>query len=197
MKKERGQMDKKRVVKLVLFIAFIAICISAYSIYSKGKETIDTKYGLAYGDPNAKIKMVEYMSFQCIDCYELHENIGDTLRDKIKNGEIYYVVKHVDFEKFKYDDVIFNRIDNLDKIETVDYIMDNYKTWSKMKNVKDVKEFFKLGAIKKDRVEMQKHILSERDDLGIDFIPTFYLNGEKHVGSFTEKEFNKMINDVK
>ncbi|MCG4722880.1 DsbA family protein, partial [Alistipes putredinis] len=82
-------MDKKRVVKLVLFIAFIAICISSYSIYSKGKETIDTKYGLAYGDPNAKIKMVEYMSFQCIDCYELHENIGDTLRDKIKNGEIY------------------------------------------------------------------------------------------------------------
>ena len=135
MKKERGQMDKKRVVKLVLFIAFITICISAYSIYSKGKETIDTKYGLAYGDPNAKIKMVEYMSFQCIDCYELHENIGDTLRDKIKNGEIYYVVKHVDFEKFKYDDVIFNRIDNLDKIETVDYIMDNYKTWSKMKNL--------------------------------------------------------------
>ncbi|MCU9809290.1 hypothetical protein LEQ06_14625 [Paraclostridium sp. AKS46] len=49
-------MDKKRVVKLVLFIAFITICISAYSIYSKGKETIDTKYGLAYGDPNAKIK---------------------------------------------------------------------------------------------------------------------------------------------
>lgn len=33
--------------------------------------------------------------------------------------------------------------------------MDNYKTWSKMKNIKDVEAFFKLGAIKKDRVEMQ------------------------------------------
>ena len=26
---------------------------------------------------------------------------------------------------------------------------------------------------------------------------TFYLNGEKHIGSFTEKEFNKMISVVK
>ena len=190
-------MDKKRVVKLVLFIAFIAICISAYSIYSKGKETIDTKYGLAYGDPNAKIKMVEYMSFQCIDCYELHENIGDRLRDKIKNGEIYYVVKHVDFEKFKYDDVIFNRIKDLEKIETIDYVMDNYKTWTKMKNVEDVEKFFDLGDVKNERVEMQKRILKERDEKKIDFIPTFYLNGEKHVGAFTDKEFKQMINEIK
>jgi hypothetical protein len=190
-------MYKKRVTKLLFFIAFITICIGIYSIYSNRKENIEIEYGIGYGDSNAKIKMVEYMSFQCIDCYELHENIGDTLREKIKNGEVYYVVKHVDFDKFKYDDVIFNRIDNLDKIETVDYIMDNYKTWSEMKNVEDVEKFFKLGDVKKDRVEMQKNILAEKDDLKIDFIPTFYLNGKKYVGSFTEKEFNQMIDDVK
>lgn len=197
MKRNEKRMDKKRGIKLLLFIVFIVICIGGYLIYSNNKEKIDTKYGIGYGDPNAKIKMVEYMSFQCIDCYELHENIGDTLREKIKNGEVYYVIKHVDFDKFKYDDIIFNRIDNLDKIETVDYVMDNYKTWKEMKSVEDVEKFFKLGDVKKDRVEMQKHILKEKDDLKIDFIPTFYLNGKKYVGSFTEKEFNQMLNDVK
>lgn len=190
-------MAKKRVLRLLFFIVFVAVVISIYSIYSSTKEKIDTKYGIGYGDPNAKIKMIEYMSFQCIDCFELHKNIGDTLREKIKNGEVYYIIKHVDFEKFKYDDVIFNSIDNLDKIETVDYVMDNYDTWSKMKNVEDVKKFFNLSDVKKDRVEMQKYILLEKDKYKIDFIPTFYLNGEKHVGAFTDKEFKQMINDIK
>lgn len=190
-------MDKKRGTKLFFFVAFVIIFISAYSIYSNTKDEIDIKNGIGYGNPNAKIKMVEYMSFQCIDCFELHENIGKTLTEKIKNGEIYYIVKHVDFEKFKYDDVIFNRIKDLDKIETIDYVMDNYKTWTKMKNVEDVEKFFDLGDIKNERVEMQKRILKERDEKKIDFIPTFYLNGEKHVGAFTDKEFKQMINEIK
>jgi S-adenosylmethionine:diacylglycerol 3-amino-3-carboxypropyl transferase len=75
--------------------------------------------------------------------------------------------------------------------------MDNYKTWSKMKKVEDVKKFFGLKDVKKDRVEMQKYISKEKDKHDIDFIPTFYLNGEKHVGAFTDKEFKQMINDIK
>ena len=190
-------MDKKRFLKLLFFISFAVIAVLIYSIYSNTQEEIDTEYGIGYGNPNAKIKMIEYMSFQCIDCFELHENIGDTLTKKIKDGEVYYIVKHVDFEKFKYDHVIFNSIDNLDKIETIDYVMDNYKTWSKMKKVEDVKKFFNLKDVKKDRVEMQKYISKEKDKHDIDFIPTFYLNGEKHVGAFTDKEFKQMINDIK
>lgn len=179
--------------KFIIFIACVALILVSYIKFFKPTNNINSDNGISYGNPNAKIKMVEYMSFQCIDCYNLHKNISEILKKKIDNGEIYYTLKHVDFEKFKYDDVIFNKIDNIEDFKTIDYVMTNYPTWKKMKDVQSVEDFLKLKESHPDRVNMQKAVSNEKEDLKIDFIPTFYINGKKHVGEFSAKEFNEII----
>ncbi|AWS27206.1 hypothetical protein CYK73_15220 [Clostridium perfringens] len=196
MVKKMNRKNLKLIGISILILFLISLLVFIFKIYNKNVE-IPTEYGISYGNPNANIKIIEYMSFQCKDCYDLHNNIGDTLKQKIEDGEVYYTLKHVDFEKFKYDNEIFTKINNIEDFNTIDYIMKNFPTWSKFTDLNQVNTFFKLNNLYENRINMQNKILNEVKDYKINFIPTFYINDKKFVGVFSEEEFNKIINNLK
>ena len=63
--------------------------------------------GLVYGDNNAEIEVVNYTSFQCPDCYELHNKLNSSLKKYIESGEIKFIEKPIDISRFEFDDLIY------------------------------------------------------------------------------------------
>ncbi len=110
-----------------------------------------TNYKLGYGNPDADLKITIYSSFQCTHCKNLHMNIEDFIYEKVSNGELYLEIKVIDMSFFKYDDYIFNRIENIDDLDTLSYIYETYDIWTNFETYEELDDFFKLGNSKLER----------------------------------------------
>ncbi|MBR0556657.1 DsbA family protein [Ciceribacter sp. L1K23] len=54
---------------------------------------------LAYGDPNAPVKVVEYMSMTCPHCAHFHATTLDPIKQKyVDSGKVYFVVREFPFD---------------------------------------------------------------------------------------------------
>lgn len=55
-----------------------------------GQVVATPEGGFLMGNPEAKVKLVEFASFTCSHCRDFHLEAGDTIRDRVKNGQISY-----------------------------------------------------------------------------------------------------------
>jgi protein-disulfide isomerase len=53
---------------------------------------------MALGDPNAPVKIIEYMSMTCPHCAHFHETTFDTIKTKyVDSGKVYFVLREFPF----------------------------------------------------------------------------------------------------
>ena len=90
----------EKIKKLIL-----VFCVSLLIGCNQSNEA-----GLVYGDNNAEIEVVNYTSFQCPDCYELHNKLNSSLKKYIESGEIKFIEKPIDISRFEFDDLIYKYI---------------------------------------------------------------------------------------
>lgn len=184
----------------ISLLAFFAGCASyANTKISKIKDLerklsfVDYTQGYTFGNSkNAKILIVEYSSYECKDCRDLHKNICSILKKYIDDGTLVYIYKPVDHPKFVNDEKI-NRYFapyNLNDIENTFNKFDSYhkKDYATVKNVLNLteKEVPNYEA-------MSKAISNELTAGNITGTPTMYINGQKYDKVFTKEEFQKIL----
>ncbi|MGL4198533.1 MAG: thioredoxin domain-containing protein, partial [Allorhizobium sp.] len=53
---------------------------------------------MALGDPNAPVKVIEYMSMTCPHCAHFHENTFEAIKTKyVDTGKVYFVLREFPF----------------------------------------------------------------------------------------------------
>jgi thioredoxin-related protein len=159
----------------------------------KKSTFVDYNQGYSFGNSkSARILIVEYSSYECKDCRDLHKNISNILKKYIDNGSLLYIYKPVDHPKFATDEKI-NRYfapNNLDDIENVFSKFDSYSK----KSYATVKTVLNLGEKEVPNYEfMNKSISNELTTGNITGTPTMYINGEKYDKIFTKEEFEKIL----
>lgn len=162
----------------------------------KKLKFIDYNSGYSFGNTKtAKIVMVEYSSYECIDCRNLQKNIGSLLKTYIKNGSLLYIYKPVNHPKFKNDEKInmYFAPKSLDDIENIFNKFDSYsrKPYPILKSVLNLKE-----VPVSHYSAMSKEISRELVLGKITTTPTIYINGKKYEKVFTKKEFEKILNSL-
>lgn len=67
---------------------WLVVCFLLHaSVYAF--EKLDPKYRIAYGDPQAKVQIVEYFSFSCPKCFEFFVTDFPSIKEKyLKTGKI-------------------------------------------------------------------------------------------------------------
>jgi|GEM_PF-4807119 len=196
-------------MKKIFLLFCIGICILFTSCTSntankssstknleKKLKFIDYNSGYSFGNTkNAKIVIVEYSSYECIDCRNLHKNIGSLLKKYIKNGTLLYIYKPVNHPKFKNDEKInmYFAPKSLDDIQNIFNKFDSYsrKPYPIIKSVLNLKE-----TPVPNYAAIDKAISSEISLGKITSTPTIYINGKKYEKVFTEKEFEKILNSL-
>ena len=68
------------------------------------------KLGLVYGNESAPIEIINYTSFQCIDCATMHERLHESIKRFIEDGTIRLIEKPIDITRFEYDEVIYKHM---------------------------------------------------------------------------------------
>lgn len=188
-------MKNKIIISLVTVILVILVFITCNSIIKK-KSLIDTIYsesGITYGNDEASIKIVEYLSFQCIDCAEQHNSISKKLKYYIDEGIVSYTIKPLDVIRFPYDNVIFTHIKSIEDYESIDKIFATYNEWTNLQDENEVIEY--LGLLNEEipgRDIIMQEVRTEVEKLEINAIPTTFINGKSYV-DLRESEFISII----
>lgn len=155
--------------------------------------------GLVYGDNNAEIEVINYTSFQCPDCYELHNKLNSSLKKYIESGEIKFIEKPIDISRFEFDDLIYKYMTD-EQSKDFDFLTKIYETqneWIVFNNQNDVIEFFSLGHNEnKDNISDLKKITNEKQRLELEEVPTMYINGQKIANTITVEEFESKIEEI-
>lgn len=190
-----GYIVKKylRYISSGLFISLITVL----NIGCSKEQSEDV--GLVYGEVSAPVVIENYTSFQCPDCSELHLKLYEVLKKYIDSGDVKYVEKQIDIERFQFDDLIYKRM-NDDQINDFDKLSEIYEKqyeWLVYDNDEDVIELLNLTDIDNEKnISDLKKIKKEKEKLDIHAVPTVYINGEEMSNKITVEEFEEKIESL-
>lgn len=194
--------------KIFLFfcICISIICTSCTSnVTTKSSNTknlekklkfINYASGYSFGNTkNAKIVIVEYSSYECIDCRNLHKNIGSLLKKYIKDGRLLFIYKPINHPKFKNDEKI-NMYFAPRSLDDIQNVFNKFNDYSK-KPYSTVKSVLNLRSTPVANYDSMNKAINHELTLGkITGTPTMYINGKKYEKVFTKKEFQKILNPL-
>lgn len=190
-----GYIVKKylRYISSGLFISLITVL----NIGCSKEQSEDV--GLVYGEVSAPVVIENYTSFQCPDCSELHLKLYEVLKKYIDSGDVKYVEKQIDIERFQFDDLIYKRM-NDDQINDFDKLSEIYEKqyeWLVYDNDEDVIELLNLTDIDNEKnISDLKKIKKEKEKLDIHAVPTVYINGEEMSNKITAEKFEEKIESL-
>lgn len=181
----------------IVILVFSIGCTNIKSNTMKSTEKkltfIDYNKGYSFGSKRAKIVIVEYSSYNCKDCRDLHRNIGSVLRKYINDGNLLYIYKPVNHPKFKNDEKI-NRYFAPNSLDDIENIFNKFDSYSK-KPYDTVKNVLNLKEKEVPNYEIINKAVENELTLGkITGTPTLYINEEKYEKVLTKEEFQKILN---
>lgn len=181
-------MKKIRLSVILIIISFMTVFFIINFVKPNKKNN-----HLIYGDSKAPITIVEYTNFACVDCYNLHQNISEDLKNYIDNSIVRYELKHVSIDKLEIGSYIYNHVNNLESLNTLSSIYDNYKLW---KNTKDYSSLNRYLNISNTAYIHRKELSFDDDEIvenNILVVPTMYINGKKYTYVLSKEEFKEII----
>lgn len=182
---------KKFNIIITIIIALIIIVISC------SKENNES--GLVYGVNDAPIKIINYTSFQCSACKDLHNKLHEVLKKYIENGSVKFVEKPIDIKRFKYDEIIYEHMDDSEKLD-FDKLLDIYNSQDKLNTIESEEEIIELlnldEEINLENRDNLKKIMNEKEKIALKEVPTMFINGEKISNDITVEEFENKIQKI-
>lgn len=159
--------------------------------------TADSIKDFAIGNPDAKVKIIEYASFTCPHCAAFHANVfKDLKRDYIDTGKVHFTYREVYFDKFGLwaasvarcggDTRYFGIADRL--FETQQEWLAGGDTTAAVANLKKIgltagMDEATLQACLDDQKMAEAMVARFQANMtadGVEGTPTFFINGQKH-----------------
>ncbi len=169
---------------------------------------------MALGDPNAPVKIIEYMSMTCPHCAHFHETTFDTIKTKyIDSGKVYFVLREFPFPqdtaslaafmlaRCTTDDRFFPFVSTLRKQQ---------RTWAAPADG-DVRgamlQMSKLAGFTQESFEacltnaqLAGDVSAVRDrgaeEFGVQSTPTFLINGKAYSGDMSVDTMSALIDSL-
>jgi protein-disulfide isomerase len=179
--------------------------VEVYFNKPKMQVAVETGNGPMFGDPDAKVKIVEFSDFQCPFCSRAAETV-EQLKKKYGNKIAFYYrqfplpmhsnampaaqaslcVNEQGAPKFwKWHDLAFKNQQNLDAASLEKYAKEAGANVDKFKECVAAKKY--ADAVKTDMEYGEK--------LGVKSTPTFFINGEILNGALPIDQFSDVIED--
>ena len=162
---------------------------------------------VALGPPDAKVTIVEYASMTCPHCAAFHRETFPALKSRyIDTGKVRFVLREFPLDPLATAAFMLARCDGDQKYyPVVDMLFQHQRAWAGSDRpldalrqmmrqagfsqekfdscLKDQKLYDAINAVKNRGLETLK----------IDSTPTFFINGERHVGNLSIDELEKII----
>lgn len=178
--------------KLILVIIITILLGGGVYVYSRNS----TISGLIYGSEKAPVEVINFTSFQCPPCATFHEKFGKILESYMESGDVKLIVKPLDISKFEFDEIIYLRL-NEKQINSYSELVKIYSSqseWKEFNSKDDVVKLLRLENNINKKLEKDLKInIKEKNKLGMDSVPTTFINGEKMSEEMTPEQFEMKI----
>lgn len=162
---------------------------------------------IALGADDAPVTVVEYFSMTCGHCANFHNTTFKHLEETyIKDGKMRFVLREFPLDPLAAAGAMLTRCaPNNNQLPMLDLLLEKQREWAFAQN--PVAELTKLSkqvgftqASFRECLTNQKLLdditaVRERgsNEFGINSTPTFFVNGEKHIGALSVEEFDKIM----
>jgi len=205
-------MKKVWMMRAIMVLSVAALLIFGAWYYSKNsskKATISpsaakavvTEKGIVIGNPDAPVTMEEYTEFLCSACARFSsQTLPQIKEDYVKTGKVKLIIYVA--PPFELGNAALCADEQGKFSEFHNYIFLHQK---KIKSKEDVKnyainsglnaqEFNACYALNKNQDKLSKWY-EEGTKRGITATPTFFINGQKLVGTYPYADFKKIIDE--
>jgi len=160
----------------------------------------------SFGPADAKVTIVEYASVTCHHCMNFHMETWPKLQEKyIDTGKIRFIMREFPLDTLATAGFMLARCAGDDRwYPMLDLLYRSQESWAHAKNPAD--ELFntvKQAGMTKDSFEAclgdQKLLdginktRTRGTELGVNSTPTFFINGQKHMGAMSIEQFDKIL----
>ncbi len=165
---------------------------------------------MTLGDPAAPVTIVEYVSMTCSHCADFHGATFATLRaDYIDTGKVYYALREYPIDPLAFGAIMAARCAPGDQyFAIVQTLFRNQRNWAFVDKPAPalVAELAPYGfthdsfatCLKNDDLAQKIMDAAQRadDEFGVHGTPTFFINGEKHVGAMDVAEMKGILDPL-
>ncbi len=169
---------------------------------------------MALGEPNAPVKIIEYMSMTCPHCAHFHETTFDTIKTKyVDTGKVYFVLREFPFPQDTASLAAFMlaRCTTEDRyFPFVSMFLKQQRTWAAPAD-NDVRsamlQLSKLGGFTQEtfdacltNAKLAGDVSAVRDrgaeEFGVQSTPTFLINGKAYSGDMSVDSMSALIDSL-
>ncbi len=162
---------------------------------------------VALGQEDAPVTIVEYFSMTCGHCANFHKTTFKYLEETyIKEGKVRFILREFPLDPLAAAGAMLARCTpGNNAVAMIDVLLENQRKWAFTDNpVAGLFNFAKQAGFTQDSFnaclsdqKLLDDITAVRErgtkEFGINSTPTFFVNGEKHVGALSSEEFDKIL----
>lgn len=177
-------------------------------VVSSGEVKGNVVFGdITLGNPDAPVTMIEYASLTCQHCATFHNSVFPDLEEKyVKTGKVKLVFRNFIRDRLDVAVAMVTRCYGPDKVfDIMNLYFQRQRQWAVQDAMPEIVGVARTAGISRldldaclANTELQAHLLEMQkagSAAGVSGTPTFFINGEKYVGSGSVEIFSEMFED--
>jgi protein-disulfide isomerase len=160
-----------------------------------------------FGNADAVVTVVEYASLTCHHCINFHINTWPAFKTKyVESGKVRFILREFPLDPLATAGFMLARCAGDDKwYAMVDMLYRSKETWGHASNPADaLLQIVRQAGFTTDSFnaclgnqELYQNVRSVHErgtkEFGVNSTPTFFVNGQRHVGALTIEQFDKIL----
>lgn len=162
-------------------------------------SNISDQHSIKIGSDTAPIKVVEYINLRCPDSKFYEEEIAPYLNTFIQEGKVQRIMKHFDKKVYGLEsgNLLNQYLNYATPIETYEMIQKLFKEqdewgFDRLAQIPHIATDYGLTLQPANR-ETSKAVLEEVEAVGVEMIPTVFVNDTAFVERFSFEDFKKEV----
>lgn len=165
---------------------------------------------MSLGDPDAPVKIVEYMSMTCPHCADFHnDTFKRIVADYVDTGKVQFIVREFPFDPRATAAAMLARCAPDDKFfPMVDVLMQQQANWARAQDAASALfDISKLAGFTQESFEAcltnQKLVddvnavrKKAAEEFGVNSTPTFLINGKRYPGNMSVETMSALIDSL-
>ncbi len=193
----------RRFVPAVLLALTLAAIIRPAAAGSMAERPGD----MVFGQANAPVTMIEYYSLNCPHCAEFHKQVFPALKAKyIDSGQMRFVFRDFPLNWAAVEAAVLSQCAGPERyLAAQSALFASFRQWSAAEpSLLAIAEIVETVGVTRAELRqcvaegaLEKQVLESfefaKDELGVDATPTFFINGEKHVGGISLERLTEIL----
>ncbi len=160
----------------------------------------------AFGDEKAPVTVVEYASLTCHHCQSFHKNTWPAFKAKyVDTGKVRFVMREFPLDALAAAGFMLARCSGDDKwYPVIDILYQTGESWNHAeKPLEALAQVMRQTGMSREQFDaclrdekLYRGVAASGErgsEMGVSSTPTFFVNGEKHVGALTLEQFDEIL----